>query len=81
RMGEELSTQVKPGLVINRHISGFVSGTAPVKTIEIIRNGDVIHTLKPNVNNTDFTFYDMIDLKEVMIKHKDSNPFVFYYVR
>ncbi len=81
RMGEELSTQVKPGLVINRHISGFVSGTAPVKTIEIIRNGDVIHTLKPNVNNTDFTFDDMIDLKEVMIKHKDSNPFVFYYVR
>lgn len=81
RMGEELSTQVKPGLVINRHISGFVSGTAPVKLIEIIRNGDVIHTIKPNVHNTDFTFDDMIDLKEVVIKHKDSNPFVFYYVR
>lgn len=81
RMGEELSTLVKPGLVINRHIAGFVSGTAPVKTIEVIRNGDVIHTFKPNVNNFDFTYDDLVDLKEVVIKTKESNPFVFYYVR
>jgi len=81
RMGEEVSTLVKPGLVINRHISGFVAGTSPIKLIEVIRNGDVIHTIEPKVNNFDFTFDDLIDLKEVMIKPKDSNPFVFYYLR
>ncbi len=81
RMGQEISTQSKPGLVINRHISGFVGGTSPVKTIEIIRNGDVIHTIKPNVCNFDFTFDDLVDLKEIALKQKNSNPFVFYYLR
>lgn len=81
RMGQEVSTLDKPGLVINRHISGFVAGTSPVKLIEVIRNGDVIHTIEPKVNNFDFTFDDLIDLKEVMIKPKESNPFVFYYLR
>jgi hypothetical protein len=81
RMGQEVSTGDKPGLVINRHIHGFVSGTSPIKTIEIIRNGDVLHTFEPNVNNFDFTFDDLIDLKEVMIKVKDLPSFVFYYLR
>ena len=81
RMGQEISTVDKPGLVINRHIHGFVAGTNPVKKIEIIRNGDVIHTVKPNENNADFAFDDLIDLKEVMIKPKDGHPFVFYYLR
>ena len=81
RMGEEISTQVKPGLVINRHISGFVCGTSNIKLIEILRNGEVIHSFEPNAHNCDFTFDDMVDLKEVMIKPKDSNPFVFYYVK
>lgn len=81
RMGQEVSTADKPGLVINRHISGFVGGTNAVKQIEIIRNGDVIHTLEPGENNVDFTFDDLIDLKEIAIKPKDGNPFVFYYLR
>lgn len=81
RMGEEVSTITKPGLVINRHISGFVAGTSPVKLIEIVRNGDVIHTFEPKVNNYDFTFDDFVDLKEVMIKQKEGKPFVFYYLR
>ena len=81
RMGEEVSTQTKPGLVINRHISGFVSGTSNVKLIEILRNGEVIKTFEPNVHNFEYTYDDMVDLKEHMIKAKDSSPFVFYYVR
>ncbi|MCH9631787.1 MAG: hypothetical protein S4CHLAM6_01050 [Chlamydiae bacterium] len=81
RMGEEISTQTKPGLVINRHISGFVSGTSNVKLIEILRNGEVIQTFEPNAHNFEYTYDDMVDLKEHMIKSKDSSPFVFYYVR
>lgn len=81
RMGEETSTQVKPGLIINRHIAGFVGGTAPVKCIEILRNGEVIHTFEPNVPNFDFAYDDLIDLKEVMIKGKEGVPFIFYYIR
>lgn len=81
RMGQEASTGDKPGLVINRHISGFVAGTNPVKAIEIVRNGDVIHTIEPGVNNYDFTFDDLVDLKNVMIKPKEGHPFVFYYIR
>lgn len=81
RMGQEISTADKPGLVINRHIHGFVAGTNPVVKLEILRNGDVIHTLTPKEHNFDFVFDDLIDLKEVMIKPKEGLPFVFYYLR
>ncbi len=81
RMGQEVSTADKPGLVINRHIHGFVAGTSSVSKIEILRNGSVIHTFEPNEKDFDFTFDDLVDLKDVMIKAKDSNPFVFYYLR
>ena len=47
-MGSEISTATKPGLNINRHISGYVAGTSKLKQIEIIRNGDVIHTFQPD---------------------------------
>ncbi|MCH9633679.1 MAG: hypothetical protein S4CHLAM7_04110 [Chlamydiae bacterium] len=81
RMGSEISTGEKPGLAINRHIHGFVAGTNPIEKIEIVRNGDVIHTLTPNEKNYDFTYDDLVDLREIILKSKEAPPFVFYYIR
>ena len=47
-MGKEVSTAEKPGLAINRHLSGYAAGTTKLKTVEIIRNGKVLHTYKPD---------------------------------
>lgn len=81
-MGSELTTVSKHGLLVNRHISGYVSGTANLKSIEIIRNGKVIHTIKPEGYSCNFVYDDMQPLENVCIDAKDKKPpFVYYYVR
>lgn len=82
-MGKELSTQEKPGLMINRHLTGFVAGTAPLVKVEIIRNGKVIETFEPEVGYAfEFAFDDMQPLEKAVISSKDKRPpFVYYYIR
>lgn len=82
-MGRELSTVEKPGLMINRHLTGYVAGTAPLAKIEIIRNGTVIHTYEPESGYSfDFAYDDMVPLEKVSIASKDKRPaFVYYYIR
>jgi hypothetical protein len=82
-MGSELSTEHKPGLLVNRHISGYVAGTANLTKIEIIRNGEVIHTIKPEGYTCDYTYDDMVSLSSVVLKAKgkDVPSFVYYYLR
>ncbi|CDR35095.1 DUF3604 domain-containing protein [Criblamydia sequanensis] len=82
-MGGEISTADKPGLIINRHISGYAAGTTALKKIEIIRNGEVIHTIHPkNTYHQDFAYDDSEDLSTIALDAKDKKPpFVFYYVR
>lgn len=81
-MGSETSSATKPGLLVNRHISGYVAGTCPLKTIEIIRNGKVIKTFTSNEYSMEFTFDDLTPLSKVAIDNKDKKPpFVYYYIR
>jgi hypothetical protein len=81
-MGSEVSTAQKHGLMINRHISGFVAGTTRLKSVEIIRNGKVLKAFKPDSYSLDFAFDDMTPLEKVTIATKDKKPpFVFYYLR
>jgi hypothetical protein len=81
-MGKEVSTADKPGLAVNRHISGYVAGTTKLAKVEIIRNGKVIKTLESDTYHLDFTYDDMSPLEKVVQKAKDKKPpFVFYYLR
>jgi hypothetical protein len=80
-MGSELSTALKKGLMVNRHISGYVAGTDTLKTVEVIRNGEVIHTFTPNDYHFDYYYDDMDNLEKVALKEKKTTPFVFYYLR
>jgi len=82
RMGSELSTKTKPGLVLNRHISGYAAGTAPFKEIAILRNGTPLKTFHPKEYHFDFAYDDMEDLSKSALHSPDDRPaFVFYYVR
>ena len=82
KMGSELSTKAKPGLTFNRHITGYVSGTAPIKEISIIRNGTVFQTFHPKEASFDFTFDDSEHLAKVCFPAKwEKLPFVYYYIR
>lgn len=81
-MGSELNTTEKPGLIYNRHISGYVAGTEKLQTIEIIRNGTVLHTFEPDDYHFKFEHDDLTQLKSVCLDAKDkSDPFAFYYLR
>ncbi|MEM1282052.1 MAG: DUF3604 domain-containing protein, partial [Chlamydiota bacterium] len=82
-MGGETSTAEKHGLTVNRHISGYVAGTSPVRTVEIIRNGKVIHTIEPKETyHINFEYDDMTSIDKVTIDNKDKKPpFVYYYIR
>lgn len=81
-MGTELTTKNKPGLELNRHISGFVIGTDKLKEVSIIRNGKVLKTFKPTEDQLDFSYDDLEPLKTTVLKDKATKiPFVFYYLR
>jgi len=81
-MGAELSTKNKPGLVFNRHITGFVAGTTSVKEIQIIRNGQVYKTMHPNEPSYDFALDDSDHLSTILLNSPDERPpFVYYYLK
>lgn len=83
-MGSELSTAIKSGLMVNRHLSGYVAGTTKLKSVEIIRNGKVLTSLKCSTYYLDFTYDDMTPFEKVAIPDKENKknpPFAFYYLR
>ncbi|MBI2743181.1 MAG: DUF3604 domain-containing protein [Chlamydiales bacterium] len=81
-MGTELSTKAKPGLAFNRHLTGYIAGTAPLKEVSIIRNGEVMHTFHPKESTLDFAHDDMEPLGNVVLPSADERPpFAYYYVR
>lgn len=81
-MGKEVSTADKPGLVINRHLSGYVAGTSKLLKVEMIRNGKVLHTFTPNHYFFELTYDDMTPLEKVTLPTKDKKPpFAYYYLR
>ena len=81
-MGTELNTAEKPGFSVNRHISGYVAGTAKLQKVEIIRNGKVIKTFEPDSYWMEYTYDDLVAIDKVAITPADKKPpFIYYYLR
>lgn len=81
-MGSEITTADKPGCLVNRHITGTVAGTTNLKLVEIIRNGQVVKTFKPDGYFMDYVWDDLDPLGKITIRPKDDRPpFVYYYIR
>lgn len=81
-MGKETSTAEKPGFLVNRHLVIYAAGTKKLTTVELIRNGTVVKTWKPDHYSFDVKFDDMEALEKIVIKNKDKKPpFIFYYIR
>lgn len=82
QMGSELNTKAKPGLALNRHISGYVAGTAPLEEVMIFRNGLAFKKLETKSYFFDFAIDDLENLSKVTLSSPDHRPpFVFYYLR
>jgi len=81
-MGSELDTIKKPGLLINRHIAGYVAGTDTIERIEIVRNGNVIEVFEPDDVTYEFTYDDSEELQKIALKDPQTKAlFSFYYLR
>lgn len=81
-MGSELNTAKKPGLAFNRHITGYVTGIAPLKEVHLIRNGEIFKKFKPDSENLEFAIDDQEPIAKVALKAKNGEyPFLFYYLR
>jgi hypothetical protein len=81
-MGSELNTRAKPGLALNRHIAGFVAGTAALEEVALIRCGVVIHTFCPGKPTFDYEFDDSEPISKAVLPSPDDRPpFVYYYLR
>lgn len=81
-MGAELSTKNKPGLSFNRYITGFICGTAPIKEVDIIRNGAPLHKFQPGKPSFEFEYDDFQELSKIALNSPDERPpFVYYYLR
>lgn len=82
QMGGELNTKAKPGLVLNRHVIGYVAGTASLKEVALVRNGMVIKTFPTKDYFLDFAYDDMEHLSKAVLAGGEGRPyFAFYYLR
>lgn len=81
-MGSEIDTSKKQGLLINRHLNGYVAGTTGLKLVEIIRNGKVIKRFEPKGYSLEFEYDDMSPLEKILIHPGNKQPpFAYYYLR
>lgn len=81
-MGEELQTGEKPGLMINRHIHLFAAGQANLRSVEVMRNGQLYKRFTPQTTSFETTLDDMDPMEKIAIQPKDGKyPFVYYYIR
>jgi Protein of unknown function (DUF3604) len=81
-IGSELNTRTKPGLLYNRHIAGFVAGTAEIEEVSLIRNGQILHTFHPKTAHFEFVYDDTELLSKILLSSPDDKPsFAYYYIR
>lgn len=62
-------------------IKAVVAGKTDIKTIEIIRNGEVLHTLHPENWHATLEYSDHADLTDIALTSKHIDKFVYYYIR
>lgn len=64
-----------------REIKVCTAAKSEIEKIEIIRNGEVIHTVTPGTWKAEFSFSDTEDLKENALTSKHYQAFAYYYIR
>ncbi len=66
-----------------RKLKVTVHGTAKIKTIEVVRNNQDVHTVSPNTLDAQFEWTDTEPLKEINLTPTAHSPesFTFYYAR
>ncbi|MCI5052223.1 MAG: DUF3604 domain-containing protein [Simkaniaceae bacterium] len=81
-MGAQTSSEKKPGLVYNRHLEIFAAGSDDLKEVQVIRNGEILHTFKPKGYSCNETLDDSDPLDKVCLEHHQTKQaFTYYYIK
>ena len=72
--------QAVDGLAV-REIKVRAAGKSDIEKVEIVRNGDVIHTERPADWKTELSYTDSADLKDHTLSSLHYVAFAYYYVR
>lgn len=82
-MGSELLLSAHPELASTRKLKASVHGAAEIKRVEIVRNNQEVHVLRPDSLDVTFDWADTEALADVNLPAALHSPvpFTFYYLR
>ena len=82
-MGSEVSASDEPALEAAREIAVRFHGTAPLERIDVIRNGEVVHSDARGGLDVELSWRDEAPLAEALLPAGgfSPGPFCYYYVR
>ncbi|NLO07085.1 MAG: DUF3604 domain-containing protein [candidate division WS1 bacterium] len=81
-MGDEVQVAQRPELAKARTIDAFIAAEAKLAQVEIIRNNEVVHSLRPEDSDLTLEWTDEDPLEPLALTPIDGGPrFVFYYLR
>jgi len=82
-MGSEISISENPSVEKSRKFYIEFHGTSPLKQIDIIRNGEIIHSFKKEKYDVKIKWEDKKDAEKIFLPKTEFSevPFIYYYVR
>ncbi len=82
-MGDEVRLADRPELAERRDLEAFIAGEAKLAQVEVIRNNEVVHSVRPEGSETTLEWTDDEPLEPLALTPCDEGEprFVFYYLR
>jgi hypothetical protein len=82
-MGDEIEVAERPEVAQSRAIEAFIAGEAKLAQVEVLRNNEVVHSVRPDGSDQTLEWTDEDPLEPLAMRPVDANqpPFVFYYLR
>lgn len=80
--GSPMGTELTLEPTAERNIEVFVAGTAPIESVEIVRNGRTVHTQVGNGTPLlELEWTDASDMRDYALTAPARPPFTYYYLR
>ncbi|MFO8079834.1 MAG: DUF3604 domain-containing protein [Armatimonadota bacterium] len=82
-MGDEIEVSERPELAESRTIEAFIAGEAKLAQVELLRNNEVVHTVRPDGSDLSLEWTDEDPLEPLALDPVDGDQpaFAFYYLR
>ncbi len=82
-MGDEIEVSERPELAESRTIEAFIAGESKLAQVEVVRNNEAVHSIRPEGSDLALEWIDEDPLEPMALNPVDYDQprFVFYYLR